>query len=376
MGQRTFENSAEMPIAEFGADTVQHLPYAPEYIKALTQQGPSTYIDNADVEMKALAIDDIVLPIVISEPKSGNADVCSPYTHYVQYTLEELIKRNRRIPKWLLKVPLESFGFVLKRCRLDRVVYINNWLFATNPYQQLSSRQIYQITKYLQEKYPGHAIVHRTINPYLHKSHYGALQENGYTMIMSRMVYLLDPASENFLNRTNVKLDLQLLRRTPYDIVAAEEVVDSEIPRLTELYRLLYLDKYCYLNPQLNTNFFSLTMRRNILVYRIWRKNDRIDAFVNYYISDGVVTGAFIGYDINLPQKLGLYRQVVAILISEAQRRGLLLNLSAGVGAFKILRGAFPVVEYDAVYDRHLPPSRRFAWRLVRMEGKTWSLGL
>ncbi len=119
-----------------------------------------------------------------------------------------------------------------------------------------------------------------------------------------------------------------------------------------------------------------MSLLEQFLTYRVLKKKSSIDTFTNYYIRDGVLTGAFVGYDQNLPQKLGLYRQVVTILISEAKKRGLLLNLSAGVGAFKELRGAFPVVEYDAVYDRHLPTRRRLAWRLVWMAGGLWSLGL
>ena len=114
MGNRIHKNNLDTQIAEFGADTILHLPCVSEYIKALTQHGPSTYIDNAHVEMKAIVIDDIILPIVISNPKHGNADVCSPYSHYVQYTLEELIKRNKKIPKWLLKAIAGSFGSILK----------------------------------------------------------------------------------------------------------------------------------------------------------------------------------------------------------------------------------------------------------------------
>lgn len=375
MSNRIHENNLDTQIAEFGADTIHRLPHTPEYIKALTQQGPSTYIDNARVEMKAIIIDDIILPIVISNPKHGNADVCSPYSHYVQYTLEELIKRNKKMPEWLFKTIVGSFGSVLKICKIDRVVYINNWLFATNPHQPLTSQQIYRITAYLQERYPGHAIVHRSVNPYLHKCYYDALQENGYTMVKSRTVYLLDPSGDEFLKRDNARRDIYLLQTTPYTVVSPQELSNSEIRRLAQLYRSLYLDKHSYLNPQLNSSFFSLTFRNNTLTYKVFKTDGRIDAFTSYYIRDGVLTGAFIGYDRSLPQKVGLYRMAVAILISEAKSKGLLLNLSAGCGAFKAMRGAFPVVEYDAVHDRHLPHRRCFAWRLVRMEGGLWSLG-
>jgi hypothetical protein len=52
-----------------------------------------------------------------------------------------------------------------------------------------------------------------------------------------------------------------------------------------------------------------------------------------------------------------------------------MLNLSAGCGEFKELRGGFPAVEYYAVFSRHLSLRRRFAWNLVQKEGEAWSLG-
>ena len=74
------------------------------------------------------------------------------------------------------------------------------------------------------------------------------------------------------------------------------------------------------------------------------------------------MTGSLLGYDIDLPPKLGLYRQAFAVLMSEASNRGQLLNLSAGAGLFKVFRGAQPCIEYDAIYDYHLPYYRRLAW--------------
>jgi len=41
------------------------------------------------------------------------------------------------------------------------------------------------------------------------------------------------------------------------------------------------------------------------------------------------------------------------------------LNLSAGAEAFKMLRGARPRLEYEAVFARHLPLVRRLPWRIL-----------
>ncbi len=80
-----------------------------------------------------------------------------------------------------------------------------------------------------------------------------------------------------------------------------------------------------------------------------------------------------IGYDLGRSRDDGLYRQVLAALMLEARSRNLVLNLSAGVGRFKLHRGARPTLEYDAVMTSGLPFRQRLAWWLVEVQGKVWS---
>src|SRR5438445_12980139 len=89
-------------VAIFGVDTIDRLcwpadleaQYAKKYLIPFIKNGPLSYVDNADVRMLALSVDDLVLPLVISEETPGNSDMCSLYSHYVTYTLEEMAKRN------------------------------------------------------------------------------------------------------------------------------------------------------------------------------------------------------------------------------------------------------------------------------------------
>ncbi|MGH7806892.1 MAG: GNAT family N-acetyltransferase [Thermodesulfobacteriota bacterium] len=364
-------------IELFGADTINYLhwpaneeaQYAKKYLIPLIKDGPLSNIDNADVQMVALTLDALVIPLVISEERPDNSDVCSPYSHYVKYTLEEMAKRHGRVPLWLLKPLLLSMAVAVRAGHLDKVVYVNNWLFTTNPCLELSCSQIGEITTYLKQRYPDYAIIFRSVNRYTHKHFSDALRENKYKMVASRKVYILDPCSRAYAKNTNISRDCKLLENTPYDIIESDEFTDSDITRITKLYRDLYLRKHSLLNPQFNERFFSLTLKENIFTFKALKKNGQIDSFVAYYSKGGVMTGAVLGYDIDLPIELGLYRQAFAMLITAASEKGQLLNMSAGAGSFKVYRGASPCIEFDAIQDHHLPYHRRLAWYCLMAGG-------
>ncbi|MBI3770738.1 MAG: GNAT family N-acetyltransferase [Deltaproteobacteria bacterium] len=369
-------------IEILGADTLQRLPQVTSgaersvrYTRAIVQDGARSYVDNADVEMKALVVDGKVLPLVLAKAGGENSNVCSPYSHYVRYLAAERAMRHPRIPPFLFDAAGLPAGLTLKLGGIERVVYVNNWLLGTNPSPGLSSDQITRLTATLATTYPRSAIVFRSVNPRLDPSGFVALQRNGYRLVRSRWVYVLDPTSGRHLARTNVRMDLELLRRTSYDVVGSSKDLEPHVARITTLYRDLYVRKYPDLNPQFNTRFFALTLRDEVFTYRALTNDGRLDAFTSYFIEGGVLTGVVIGHDRQLPRTLGLYRMVVAILIAEAAARGLLLNISAGADQYKMLRGARPVDEFDAVYERHLPWPRRFTWAALAIASNRHLIG-
>jgi len=366
--------STSAAVRELDADEIARSHGPTEYLRALVRDGPAAYVENASITMRALGVDDKVVPLVIAEPGRGCTYVCSPHSHFVGYPLSERGKRASALAMLGYRALLGPYGSLLRACRIDRVVYVDNWLLSTNPTTPLTADQITRITEYLRERYPRHAIVHRTVNPALDPQRHAYLRAAGYRMIKSRRVYLFDPRADGVFRRHDVWKDRKLLRRTLHAVTRANGADAAEASRLNRLYRHLYLDYHCRLNPVYTERFFALLLRDPFFSMFLWRRDEHCDAFSGLFVTNGHLVGMLTGYDRLQSRRDGLYRQVVAHQLVEAQRTGLMLNMSGGAGEFKCLRGAVETVEFDAVYDRHLPAWRRFAWRLVQWQGALWRM--
>ncbi|MNC45382.1 hypothetical protein D3C75_943410 [compost metagenome] len=77
------------------------------------------------------------------------------------------------------------------------------------------------------------------------------------------------------------------------------------------------------------------------------------------------MTAPLFGYDTSLPQSLGLYRMLSAVLIDLAGSRGQLLHESSGVGQFKRNRGAVAATELSAVFDQGTSRLNRCSWSFL-----------
>ena len=360
-------------IDRFTASSASMADPAGRYLASLAARGARHYVDNVDVGVKVLAVDGQVLPLLISDRRGQNAGICSPYAHYVEYTLEEVAKRHPHVPPQLFKALLWPLAVALKTGRIDRVVFVNNWLLTTNPRLTLTSSHIRALTARLVEMCPESAIVFRSINARTDEAVLRMLRQHRYRRVRSRRIYLLDPRNAHYLDHDNAQWDQRLLARSPYRVVRDREALAAHVPRLAALYHDVYVNRHSRLNPHFNEHFFALTLREATLTYRALERDGRIDGFVAYFVDDRVMTGVLLGYDLALPRKLGLYRLLFALLTAEAADAGLVLNLGGGNGRFKLLRGAMAAEEFDAVYDAHLPPHRRFSWTFLMTAAHLWS---
>ncbi|GED71580.1 hypothetical protein BRE01_52820 [Brevibacillus reuszeri] len=363
-------------IAVHDAATIHHIQwermqegdYARSYILPLMTEEPSRYVQNVQTQLLALTIDDRIMPLTVNEAEYDNSYVCSPYTHYVSYAKEELDMLDSALWKGLFTPLLSTLGGWMRVSQSNRMAIVNNWLLSTNLYHEMTAEDAEWITEHCVERFPRHIVAFRSVCRKLCPDFYDGLQRAGYILIPSRYVYLFHPdwpAQGKWRVRNTLGRDRQLLERSDYRILSHEELGEEHAERIVGLYNALYLDKYSQHNPQFTSEFIRLAMQKKTLTLIGLEKDGRLDGILGYYQRNGVMTTPLFGYDTSLPKKTGLYRMLSSLLVREAERQGILLHQSAGVGAFKADRGAVGEPEYTAVYVQHLPVHRRAIWQVM-----------
>ncbi|MDG0809164.1 GNAT family N-acetyltransferase [Cohnella rhizosphaerae] len=337
------------------------------------------FVGNVHTRLLVMSVDGVPVPVTVNDTEYANSYVCSPYTHYVSYARQELsLLRNRALIA-VLSATLTGIGGLLKASRFNRVVHVNNWLLSTNLYPALSDAQWSAALDGLLRAFPGHAIAFRSLNDSLNAREMSLFRGRRCRLVPSRQIYLLrtdDPDFANAKARWLLKRDRALADRYGYVAAGPADIVATDLPRIAELYKMLYLDKYSLHNPQFTARFYEQALAEGTLELHGYRDGvtGRLEAILGFYARESAMTTPLFGYDTSRPQAHGLYRILSALLIGIARERGLLLHESSGAAQFKRNRGAAADIEYTALYDRHLPAWRRGSWSAL--EGLLGKIGV
>lgn len=330
------------------------------------QHGTRWCAPNLDTKCAFVRVGGVVLPLTVNDAQWSNSWVCSPFTHYVTYALEEIQSAVGAVAACPAGLMLRCIGAWLRLARFNRVVMVNNWLMSTNPWPRWDGETLPAILRSLRQCWPDYAFVFRSLNERADAPLLRALAGAGARLIPSRQVWWYEPGSDAVARSRDWKKDLRLLQRDDLERVEHESLQEADFAKLTALYAELYLEKYSRHNPQYTAPWLQHLWRERLLRFTALR--ERGGDFVGVEacgIIHGTMVSPIVGYATSRPVELGLYRRLAALPVLAAQEARVPLNLSAGVGRFKALRGGEPVMEYLAVTDSHLPLQRRLPWRVI-----------
>lgn len=342
--------------------------YARDWLTFVGLDGSSAAIANASVEVGALVWPEAVMPVTITHGDLKTCYVAGPYANYIAYAEVELYTIGSAALRGVLRAVLSILGAILRAGEVNRIVIANNYLLSTNLYPTISQAHIEGAANVLRAAYPGHAVAFRSVADVGDRPMVSVFRNAGFLAVPSRQVWWQDPRKGLSRNaRKCLKRDFKLLEQGPYRVVLPDELTEADLPRLLFLYNQLYLEKYTVLNPQFTLGFLTRAWRCRMLHLKALRHEETgsIDGVMGCFWRNGMLTTPLFGYDTSLPQEVGLYRMLAAMVYREAEQRELIAHCSSGAAEFKRSRGAQPALEYLMVDVRHLGARQRLVWKLL-----------
>jgi glutathione synthase/RimK-type ligase-like ATP-grasp enzyme len=364
----SLENAFVSPRVEAGSvsksDSSSRHEWSGRFLAEFVNQDVSKLIENISSEFTALRVNDHLLPVTVSRGEPDAAYVVSPFTHFVSYAVDEVRELNSPVLERAVRVALEGLGRLLRFGCVDDVVFVNNAPVSTNLHTDLTLPELRAVTEYLTRAYPDAAIGFRSVHGRDSRLP-EFLRELGYRLVPARSVTFVPTRDAAFTRKRDVRQDARLLRQSGYTTRRLESPSQGELERVTELYRLLYIEKYSRHNPRFTPAFMAMASRTEMLEFLVLERDGRLDGVIGFYVRAGYLTVPVLGYDTHLPRELGLYRMLSSLIAQEAHRRGVDLHASSGVAGFKRSRGGESELEFTAVHTAHLPLRQRFAWAVL-----------
>lgn len=330
------------------------------YVEGIARGGATAMIPNVATRWLALRSGNRVYPVTVNDREYGGSYVCLPHSAYVLYARAELDIVDTGWLRPVLRMLIAAADRLLRWGEVNRVVHVDNWLLSTNLHGDWPGEDLAAIRVFLTERFPGHAIAIRSVDPWSSPALLEAALRDGWQLLASRQIWVTGDLAAEWRPRRNTHHDLRLLRRSGLVIDEFPVMREADAERIAELYHLLYVGKYSPLNPVFSPAYVLMTWRTGSLRYRGARDaGGNLLAVAGALVRGDVLTPPVVGYDTARPQAEGLYRIATLLFTTMAAERKMRLNGSAGAAQFKRNRGATGVIEYTAIAAAHLPWRRR-----------------
>ncbi len=344
--------------------------------------GPGRLIGNADVEISSLSMGGQTVPVITNRAGSAECSwVASLRNAYGPYARAEtdLVHMNRWLQP-LYVAASHAAEALLGAGGLAGGNFLNNWLLATNLYRsELSHADIAPCVSELCQRDPQLPVIIRSLTAPLHAPLMAELTHAGFLLLPTRQVWIVPrPASGEWRRHRDAQRDLELAESTAaaWTWVPAKDFTDHDYATAWHHFQRLYRERYPRFNPDYTEHFFRIAVATGWMEIVGLRANgsSTLSGFAGMVHREGVSCTPVLGYDIDAPASVGLYRRLVLHAFQTCESRDALFHLSAGAGLFKYNRGAQAHVEFAAVWANHLPLYRRAQLRALSAAVQKWAV--
>jgi hypothetical protein len=340
------------------------------YLAEFLRQGTSRLIEAADLPRFVVHVEGQLLPVVVNDDREARCYFLSPLAHYIGYTREEFAKMRGNVTARLVSTLIGGIERLAAPLGFNRCVSVNNWLFTTSPQVELSRAALVELTERLVQRFGDLPIVFRGID--LRAEQVRQLFEHaGYLLVVNRPVFECSDQTIQRLSgkkRWALRKELRLLDHPRLSIALDATLAPGEEDRICWLYRRLYLEKHSRFNARYTPAYFRAAFDSGVDRFITARADGEILAFATVRFEGPRVVFALVGYDVDRARPdLALYRTMFAGVLKIALDAKKTCFLSTGNAQFKRKRGGQEWIEYEGVYQRHLPLHRRLPWLMFKV---------
>jgi hypothetical protein len=329
-------------------------------LREMACRGAPAMVSNVATRLSTLDVAGRTTPVTVDDGALGGSYVCSPHSAYVLYARAELDLLKVGWTAYPSRAAHAALDLMLKAARINRIVHLGNWLLSTNLHGGWRGEGVKAAREALADAHPDHFLGIRSVDDWSSPGLREALAADGWILVPSRQVWVVDDLARDWRKRNEYGNDRRLVARSPLAISDLETVEAGDAARIAELYAMLYVGKYSALNPVFTPAFIQASASSGMIAYRVARGADgTIVAVAGMWERGGVMTPPVVGYDTARPKREGLYRIASWMFMERAMQAGWRLHGSAGAAHFKRLRGARPVIEWNAYHAAHLTAARR-----------------
>jgi hypothetical protein len=332
------------------------------YVRALSTQ--ADIVKNTTFSTHVLQLEDRAFCVIA--PTTSSCWLTSLATTYGKSARDEVVREVSGVQGAGFNAISHLTEGLLRVARADQAVYPNHLLFSTSLYGDWNGKDLPQVLSALRGAFPDRAIIWRSLTNEDNATLVARMSALGGRKLLSRIVWRIADTETDWAPRRDARDDRRLAGSQGLHIVSASSPSEADLARVAQLYADLYRNKYSRTNPDYSEAFLRAAIESGVLTLRLIRNEANvIEAFAGEHAYQGTLVNPMLGYDRTLPQSRGLYRIAMAASAERALAEGLVINYSAGAAAFKRNRGARPALEFSMVFDDHLPPWRRSAYRAL-----------
>lgn len=358
-----------MILREFGTDTASTPDCAASlhgFFAALARAGLQAVIPNVSAKMGTVTTEGREIPFLVSICGGGPCYLASFTRTFIDGAAGVLAKSSSPALKLLAPGVLLA-GPLTRALALDDLVIINSNLFATCVAEDWSDVDITAMTEALAGRYPTRALWVRGPIDRLHGRLLERLRAQGFLIVPSRPVEILDPTSPQWKASSNLRKDFKKLGRLAgLQAFVGGPFSADDFQTMARLCRLATVERHSLLMPQYSAAFFEACAAwPECRIVGLREPSGKLRGFANVVVGRDMIACGTSGYDPADEQARKIYSALATLEMHQAIELHRPFNFGFGATQYKRVRGTEPAIEMGAFYVRHLPTLRRHAWQTV-----------